>query len=170
MNDQTNINSYILAAFAVILAGLITLWAKTSNEKNKRITDLEKDVAGLKTLVAVTDTKVTPLWAKVQKQMSDELHHPHADHQEADDLIDKLENLEATPAETTRLKKLFHERANSKDPKITARERSIATIMPVIMDLVLEEADTVHQYSEVESVAAAPITKLKEVQKEEKGE
>lgn len=31
----------------------------------------------------------------------------------------------------------------------------------------LEEADTVHQYSEVESVAAAPITKLKEKTEEE---
>lgn len=161
--EQATINSYAIVAFGVVITTLIAIWRTSSAVKNKRIDDLEAAVAELKVNAAVADTKLTPLWAKVQRQMSDELHHPHAENLEADELIDKLENLEATPSETARLKVLFHERANSDDPKISARERSIAKIMPVIMDLVLEEAESPHESVEVGAVASAPITKLKEI-------
>ena len=162
MPDQINLNSYLLLAFGATVTFLVGLWMRSSGVKNKRIDDLEKDVNALKLQVAISDTKITPLWAKVQKQMSDEIHHPDAANKETDDLIDKLENLEVTPTETARLKVLLHERANSTDPKVTARERSIAKIMPVIMDLVLEEAESDMEAAEVEQVASVPIQKLKE--------
>lgn len=160
--DQINLNTIIIVFLTAALGILTAIWLRSSGTKNKRIDDLEKDVAELKTNSAVTDVMVKPMWAKAQQQLSNELHHPHAENLEADGLIEKLENLEITPAETVRLKDLFVER--STDPDVTHRERKIAQIMPVIMDLVLEEAASDEPLQNVEPTGAIAPPKRSEEQ------
>lgn len=137
-NSQINTNSLVLIGLTALIGLLAALWLRSSAAKNTRIDQLAVEITKLQLDQAVTDTKVTPLWAKAQAALSADLHHPHAKDHEMDDLLEKLANLKISPAETSRLKNLLSMRSIDMSPDITAHERRAATVMPIIMDIVLE--------------------------------
>ena len=153
--DQINFNSVALVILGVALTAFIGWWARSSTARKSRLKDLEAEVAKLKLDAAVNETKITPLWAKVQKQLSEDLHHPHAKDKEVDLLLEKLETAPPTISieETSRLKELLEHRATDMSSEITESERASARIMAVVMDKVLEEtADTSETQIEMVSV------------------
>lgn len=153
--NQANINSIIIAAVGVLLTGLIAWLIRSSTAKETRIKDLEKDIASLKTQAAVNEVKFTPIWQKVQEQLSKDLHHPHEKNAEMDQLLEKLEAVPLptiTKKETARLKELLEHRSTDMSPEIGATERASAQIMSVVMDKVLETTDVSAVELEVVSV------------------
>jgi hypothetical protein len=143
---------FLLTVMVVLAGAAFKIYLRNTGLKETVSTKNSERIEKIEAQLLLIDFQVKPMWAKAQKQLSDELHHPHAKDQETDKLIDKLERLHINEAETERLKQLFHERATSTDPAITEREKSIAKIMPVIMDLTLEEAKAKGNLTDVELV------------------
>jgi hypothetical protein len=114
-----------VALFATMLVAIGALYA--------RLRDIEKQMA-------VVTTQVSPLWARVQAQISSDLHHPHPRYFEMDKLLERLEALTITTAERVRLKELLGERAVDMHPDITESQRKAARAMIPVMDLVVLEA------------------------------
>jgi hypothetical protein len=88
--------------------------------------------------LGIVETQVSPLWARVQSQISSDLHHPDKQYSEMDDLLEKLDRLEITLVERERLKVLLRERAT--DTRADEMERSSARMMITVMERVLIEA------------------------------
>jgi hypothetical protein len=84
-------------------------------------------------------TQVSPLWARVQAKISEDLHHPDAKYHEMDALLEKLEALTITNGDRSRLKELLVERSKDMDGDITNDQRLKATLMITVMDMVLVE-------------------------------
>lgn len=143
------------AAFKVYLSnsGLKTTISTKNSDRLDKIEDQ----------LLLIDFQVKPMWAKAQKQISDELHHPHAKDQEADHLIDKLENLTINEDETERLKDLFIQRSQDETGDVSEREKALAGIMPVIMDLTL--ADAAEAEAETVDIELVGVKKLPEGEK-----
>jgi hypothetical protein len=135
--DQPMINSIALGFLSLFMSGLFAVWFRTSGRREKQLDAIIFRLDRIETQNAIVDTKMIPLWAKAQKQLSDDLHHPHAKDQEMDGLLEKLEALDIDEQETERLKNLLMMRAM--DANISPAERRAATVMPYIMDIVLEK-------------------------------
>jgi len=84
--------------------------------------------------------QLSPLWARVQAQISSDLHHPHPRYLEMDTLLEELESLTITPSQRNRLKILLFERSTDMHPDITDSQREKAKLMIVVMDMVVAEA------------------------------
>jgi hypothetical protein len=81
-----------------------------------------------------------PLWSVLQREVTKALHHPHPESQEMDNLLIKLENLQISGVETTRLNVLLDEKMN--DEKQPDGERKRAELLRFIMPrVVMQTAD-----------------------------
>jgi hypothetical protein len=120
----------IIAAMAAVLTAVLRYVAQL----NTRLRELEAQHRELA-------TKVSPLWAKIQAQISSDLHHPHARYLEMDLLLEKLEALTISPVGRDRLKVLLVERSHDPDPSITDDQKKKAQLMLHVMDLVVTEAN-----------------------------
>lgn len=93
--------------------------------------------------ITTLKTQMSPLWARVQKQISENLHQPHPRYFEMDRLLEKLDALVITDKERIRLKILLEERSKDFHEDISEQQRKEAAVMIKIMDLVLiEEANS----------------------------
>ena len=117
----------LVALFVAILAALARLYARIAEHDRQ---------------IAIMSTQVSPLWATVQKVISEELHHPHAQYAEMDLLLEKLEDLIITPTERQRLKILLQQRSEDMDSNITESQRKSAKLMIDVMDKVVQEANS----------------------------
>jgi len=115
----------LVTLFASMLAAIARLYARIG-EHDKQLAEMS--------------TKVSPLWATVQKVISDELHHPHAQYAEMDTLLERLDNLTITTEERDRLKILLMQRSVDMDSDITESQRKSAKMMIDVMDKVVQEA------------------------------
>jgi len=121
-----------------------------SNKNSDRIDKIERQLLEL-------DFQVKPMWAKVQKQLSEDLHHPHAKDQEMDLLLEQLEDLTIDTNDPTgknrhRLKQLLLARSKDMSPDTTESERASAQIMATVMDKVLKESASTSEMTDVEMV------------------
>jgi hypothetical protein len=121
---------YVLGGSMVTLLGAVLNYCvrinKRQDEANDRLTKLE--------------TQIMPLWARVQAQISADLHRPHPRYFEMDKLLEKLEALTITDPERGRLKHLLLERSVDKSEGISQAQREKARLMVLVMDIVLLEA------------------------------
>jgi hypothetical protein len=122
------VQNLIVAFFTVVLTAMIAFCLRLSVAAKKR----DEEIAVLK-------TQISPLWARVQKRISDDLHQPHARYLEMDGLLEKLEGLTITPNDRERLKVLLAERSIDMHPDITPVQRGEAMLMRHVMDLVQME-------------------------------
>lgn len=90
--------------------------------------------------IAELKLQMSPLWARIQAQISADLHHPHSRYAEMDGLLEKLDSLTILPEERTRLKVLLIERSEDMHKDITESQRQSAKMMIPLMDLVMIEA------------------------------
>lgn len=102
---------------------------------------LNADIVSIKVAMSKLDTQVSPLWAKVQAQISADLHHPHPQYKEMDDLLEKLEAITITSEERARLEVLLVQRSHDMSPMISNSQRESAVIMIQVMKKVLREAE-----------------------------
>jgi hypothetical protein len=123
------VTGLIVATFVAVIGGFAIFFRAL----NTQMTDLRLEVRELK-------TQVSPLWAKVQAQISSDLHHPHPRYLEMDKLLEKLESLKITNLERVRLKVLLFERSTDMHEDITNDQREKALLMIKVMDMVLVEA------------------------------
>jgi hypothetical protein len=123
-------NPYLVAAFAVVLTAIIAFLVRIDS----RLQDHDQKLA-------ILGTQVSPLWAKIQKQIAGDLHQPHPRYFEMDDLLEKLEKLTITTGERRRLKVLLVERSHDMHPDITEAQRQKAELMIKVMDIVVQEAE-----------------------------
>lgn len=139
--DQPTFNSILLAVLSAIMAGLFAVWFRSSGRREVQLDEIIDRLDAIEKQNVGFDVKIIPLWAKAQKELSESLHHPHAKDREADDLLDKLEMTpeDMEEEETDRLKNLLLMR--SIDASVSFEERRAATIMPLIMDIVLERGE-----------------------------
>jgi hypothetical protein len=122
------INALIVAAFAAMLgAGL------------KSISAVHSRLQAIEITLSKLDTQVSPMWARVQAQISSDLHHPHERYIEMDGLLEVLDTATITSEERARLKIMLQERSVDMHSDITDAERAKAKAMPEIMDMVLIE-------------------------------
>lgn len=104
------------------------------------VRSVKSDIAKLRVDVKEVQTKVAPFWARVQQQMSADLHHPHPRYLEMDGLLEKLESLTITEDERLRLKQLLIERERDFHDDISTDQRKTASAMAIIMDMTVSEA------------------------------
>lgn len=97
---------------------------------------MKTDIAKLQADLRVAETKIEPYWARVQRQLAEELHSPHTP--EIDMLMGELTAGKITPPRRVRLEELFL--AVSHNPKESQARRESAEIMIRIMRKVLIEA------------------------------
>ena len=119
----------IIAGFSVILAAVIAGFVRMSARMQQ-----------FEILVSQLDTKVSPLWARVQTVIAADLHHPHPQYAEMDRLLEELEKLTISEAGRSRLKILLQQRSMDMDPDITQAQRDKSVLMLHVMDLVVQEA------------------------------
>jgi hypothetical protein len=116
--------------FAALVSGLTAFCVGITN----RVRQLELSMRE-------SDTKMSPLWARVQAELSSDLHHDDPKYKEADCLIEELAALTITPKGRRRLKELLAQRVV--DPDVPELERKKAKALIAVMDLVLMEAESV---------------------------
>lgn len=99
-------------------------------------------------------TPVKPIWAKVQRTISEDLRLPSlpAKYKRMGDLIYRLEDLSITDKERTEVKALLVEFSTDMNPKISKAQRESADIMSIIMGKVLLEAGSSSPFADVEPV------------------
>ena len=134
MSVEPAVNSMILGAFGLILAGILAYFVRLNSKVNAQ--DVE---------IATLKTQVSPLWAQVQARIAADLHHPHPRYFEMDGLLEKLEALTITSEERGRLKTLLTERSQDTHPDITEDQRKKAAFMVQVMDLVVVEAKEIKE-------------------------
>lgn len=151
MNDQTlTVLLFVGGALLTIALAVIAWLAHLYSKIETRLDIAEKQLLEV-------GFKVTPLWAKVQKSLADDLHHPALKHKEMDGLLEKLEALTITVPETARLKELLIHRVS--DITVPEKERASATIMATVMDRVLLETESNAPLVKVELVGEEPTEK-----------
>ena len=138
MNPQLQALLMALVAAALGLAGGIFLQNRLS--KAAAIRDLDLRLDAIEKDVARLGTQMSPLWARVQKQIAGELHHPHPRYKEMDTLLEELEALTISEAGRKRLKELLLLRSVDTHADITPEQRLSAKILISVMDKVLAEA------------------------------
>lgn len=123
----------------------------TTSRNSDRLDAVEKQLAQI-------DFKVTPMWAKVQKQISEDLHHPHARFKEMDALLEKLDNetIDDYSGDRDRLLELLDERSTDMGPEITDSQRASAAIMKTVMEKVVEENEVEGELVNIEATGEAP--------------
>jgi hypothetical protein len=121
----------IVGSFTIFLAAILAYCVRI----NARQSEQAIDIATLK-------TQVSPLWARVQARISEDLHHPHPRYYEMDKLLESLEALTITTDERIRLKELLLERSVDMHEDITEEQRKKAQLMIQVMELVLLESKT----------------------------
>lgn len=141
----------ILAAVLLLVAGwCFTIWLRNSNRTAEEQKETDKWRADVELRLTKMEFPVATLWAKVQRQLSEDLHHPEAGKAEMDELLEKLDKVEISVPETARLKELLIHR--SEDKNTQKAERASARIMATVMDRVLEEAALAKQGAELQKV------------------
>jgi hypothetical protein len=130
MTVNTSLAAVIVSIGGILLVALIAYCVRL----NGLVRDQGMEIATLK-------TQMSPLWARVQAQISSDLHHPNPRYFEMDMLLEKLEALTITDGERIRLKILLNERAQDMHPDISDSQRNSAEIMSRVMDKVLAEAE-----------------------------
>lgn len=157
MNDQTMtillfIISVVLTVLLAVLGWAFVVW----NQGAKRRTDLlERQNNRLDVIekqLLTMDFKITPLWAKVQKSISEDLHQPHKKYAETDKYLEELEALTITEEGRVRLKELLLQRSLDMSEDVTESERKSAEIMSVVMDKALAEQEATVDLVKVELV------------------
>lgn len=105
-------------------------------------------------LIRQLRTPVKPIWAKVQRTISEDLrlHSVPAKYKRMAELIYRLEDLSITDRERTEVKVLLVEFSKDMNPKITKAQRESADIMTIIMGKVLIEAGSSSPMGDVEPV------------------
>jgi hypothetical protein len=126
----------IITLFGVAFTAIIALLVRM----NVKIDQQGRDIG-------VLQTQVSPLWARVQAQISSDLHHPRIRYAEMDGLLEKLEALTITQRERDRLKVLLNERATDMHEDITDDQRKKAKLMIDIMEFALNEAKETDEQS-----------------------
>jgi hypothetical protein len=121
--------SLIAASFTILLGAILAYCVRI----NTRQSEQAVQIAELK-------VQISPLWARIQTQISADLHHPHPRYVEMDSLLEKLDALTILPEERERLKVLLVERSNDFHTDITESQRQSAKMMIPLMDLVQIEA------------------------------
>jgi hypothetical protein len=116
----------VIATFGVVLTAIVAY-----------LKNLNTEINSIKVAMSRLDTQVSPLWAKVQAQISADLHHPDERYHEMDKLLERLENLTISPSDRERLKVLLLQRAT--DPDVDQSQRDKASIMAKVMDMVVAE-------------------------------
>jgi hypothetical protein len=116
------------ATIAVLLAAVLAYCVRI----NTRQSDSDIRIAKL-------EVQISPLWARVQRQISSDLHHPHPRYQEMDVLLEHLESLTITKEERVRLNQLLLERSTDMHEDITEDQRQKAKLMIEVMKLTLRE-------------------------------
>ena len=106
---------------------------KASHAVLDRLENLDKQLE-------VLQVKIAPFWAAAQTKIAKDLTHPSEQFHEMDALLRKLEALEITTSDRTRLHTLLQERSVSVDAEVTDMERKKALIMIQLMDVVIDEA------------------------------
>lgn len=157
MNEQAItillfIISVVLTVLLAVLGWVFVVW----NQGAKRRTDLlekqDERLDAIEKQMLTLDFKVTPMWAKVQKSISSDLHQPHAKYAETDHLLEQLEALTISPGGRIRLKELLEERSKDMSSDVTESERKSAEIMSVVMDKVLTEQEASEELVKIELV------------------
>ena len=115
----------IVAFFTVSLTAVIAFCVRLSKAAKER----DREIAVLK-------TQISPLWARVQRQIAEDLHHPHVRYKEMDTLLEELEALTLSEGDRARLKVLLVERSTDMHPDITPAQREKALLMLHVMDIV----------------------------------
>jgi hypothetical protein len=119
----------IIAGFSVTLASVFGAFVRLSAR-----------MQAFEILISQLDTKVSPLWARVQTVIATDLHHPHVQYAEMDSLLEELTNLTISPTGRERLKVLLLERSKDMDTEITQDQRDSAILMIHVMDKVVKES------------------------------
>jgi hypothetical protein len=132
MMDTSLATGLQIATFGIVVGAMLAYVIKL----NDRLREQDRKIA-------VLETQLSPLWARVQAQISSDLHHPHERYLEMDTLLEKLEALKITDPERRRLKELLEERSRDMHEDITEEQRKKAQLMIQVMDLVVIEAKTV---------------------------
>lgn len=129
----------ILVAVLLLVAGwCFTVLIRKSDRSAQEAKETEKWRKDVEDRLTKMEFPVATLWAKVQRQLAEDLHHPNIAMAEMDDLLEKLEKVEISVSETARLKELLI--ARSENPNTPKTEQASARIMATVMDKVLEEA------------------------------
>jgi hypothetical protein len=136
---NTIIIGCVSAVFAAMLGLIVKMRRQEINELKNSLQALEKSVNELRVTTAAISTQVSPLWARVQAQISEDLHHPAPQYREMDELLERLDNLTITPPGRDRLKILLIARSKDVDPEINQEQRDKAVFMVSVMDMVLAE-------------------------------
>ena len=120
--DSSPATPWILGALLPISGSILLLLYKIGNR------------------LSVLEIQVTPLWATLQKQVADALHHPHSKDKETDGLLEKLEALTLTQEERGRLEVLL--KTKTTNPEESDQEKKRADLLLFLMPrAVQEEAD-----------------------------
>lgn len=96
-------------------------------EITKRLNDIDRQILTL-------DFPVKLLWAKAEQKLSSDLHMPHEQYKEMDDLLIKLDNRTISLRERKRLKELAEERLHDFSKEITDEHRESAAALGSVMD------------------------------------
>jgi hypothetical protein len=152
MESQADVNSLLIGFLGITYTALLSAVIAMLVRLGSRFRKVEEEIITIK-------TQVSPLWARVQAQISNDLHHPHPRYKEMDRLLEKLESLEIVPAERARLRQLLLERSKDMHPDITDEQRRSALIMIPVMEMVIKEKQTEAMTEEKEPGAGDTIGK-----------
>lgn len=134
-----DLNTGLIIAVATAILALVTgIYLQTRQERIATAKELTKWQQSVDTTLAKHGTQLSPLWARVQDQISADLHHPDTEHSEMDHLLEKLDRLEITLAERAVLRQLLVERSH--DPRVSESEQESAVMMITVMARTLTEA------------------------------
>jgi hypothetical protein len=136
---ESLINSLVIAAFTVILGAVVAFFVRINARKQAELKQLREDIEELKRSMATVNTQMSPLWARVQAQIAQDLHHPNPRYAEMDALLEQLDSLKITTDERARLKILLVERSKDLHVDISQEQREKAAFMVTVMDMVLAE-------------------------------
>jgi hypothetical protein len=118
---------------------LVSMYLEARKSKSDEMKTLEASIVAINSRLDILATQVSPLWARVQSQIANELHHPNLRYAEMDKLLEKLESLDITSEERARLKELLLQRSVDTHSDIDDDQRSSALIMVSVMGKVLKE-------------------------------
>lgn len=165
MSEQT---IGILVAVGMLVAGwMFSVWFRSSGYKTsieqKALEDQREEqkqtsarnaleIEKIKATLAELGFQVKPMWERVQRQLSEDLHHPNPKYKEMDGLLEKMDANDLNITETERLKILAAARSKDMAPEITDSQRASATILATVMDKVLEEKAKTGEITDVELI------------------
>jgi hypothetical protein len=166
MNDQAItillfIISVVLTVLLAVLGWVFVVWNQGAKKRTDLLEKQDERLDAIEKQMLTLDFKVTPMWAKVQKSISTDLHQPHQKYAETDKLLEQLEALTISPQGRIRLKELLEERSVDMSKDVTESERTSAQIMSVVMDKVLSEQEASEELVKIELVGEVGPTEEK---------